>query len=240
MLPYRIGNLGNVAYVLTLSLVISGCSIEHDHSTPPRTQVRPTSPTSVNLPTTKKSSEVLSDETNQQSSSPVGASPSSSSTGPQTKPKNLSNCDEIPEIECQIADRVLAYTNAFRAENNKPALKPLPKVAWLAHFWSVEQGKRGVASHDGWKSGLYAQIYPQQFHEALPRLMAENAGYSQRPVDVETVAFAMFRMWRDSPDHRENMLSDNSYIGVGIARGAETAYSGVFNWFGTQIFLNQP
>lgn len=165
-------------------------------------------------------------------------------TGPSTNgddsgksPSGSADCIDTTAFDCAVAAKVLALTNEYRRQNNRPALLPHPQVAWLAHYWSIEQGKRGVASHDGWRSGLYARVFPQKFNSALPRLTAENAGHSQRPEDVDTLAFAMFRMWRDSPPHRENMLGDATYLGVGVAKSTPTAYAGVFNWYGTQIFL---
>lgn len=155
-----------------------------------------------------------------------------------TEQQSENTCLDTPENNCHIAAIVLKLTNDFRAENQLPPFKAHPKLAWLAYFWAIEQGKRGVPDHSGWNSGLYAQVYPEHFNEPLPLVRAENAGMAQLSMDPEEVGREMFIMWRDSPTHRKNLLSRYQYMGIGLEVGAPAGIAGYYDWYGTQILTN--
>lgn len=224
---------------ICLIFALSGCNSDHKQSALPK-------PNPVNRSTDdhhnrqNDTSDAIQGNNGEETQTPSADSSSSKGVDqPNGSPNNnQDSCLDTPEKNCQIAAIVLRLTNEFRAQNNLPAFKPHPKLAWLAYFWAIEQGKRGVPSHDGWNSGLYAKVFPEHFNETLPLVRAENAGIAQLSLDIEEVGREMFIMWRDSPPHRKNLLSNYKYMGIGLAAGNPAGVKGYFDWYGTQILTN--
>lgn len=127
--------------------------------------------------------------------------------------------------------RVIEQTNAFRADNQLPPLKP--KVQLLI---AAQNHARNMARQDRYgdtdKNGhvldgknLEDRIKVSGYSFAR---VAENVGYQYNKSDPVA---AMMQGWKDSAGHRRNMLiPEINEIGVGVAQGR----SG--RWYFVQVF----
>lgn len=116
--------------------------------------------------------------------------------------------------------------NEFR---QKQGLKPLtldPIISAEAREHSADMARSGGRiSHRGFDRRL------QDIQKKIPyRAAAENLAMI---VGYDNPARRAVAGWRESPEHRKNMLGDFSLTGIGIARGEDGRY------FFTQIFI-QP
>jgi uncharacterized protein YkwD len=127
--------------------------------------------------------------------------------------------------------KIIDQTNAFRAENKLPPLKPKVQLLIVAQNHArnmARQDRFGDSDKNGHvldgkrlEDRIKVSGYP--FAE-----VAENVGYQYNKPDPVA---AMMRGWKDSPGHRRNMLiPDISEIGVGAAQGK----SG--RWYFVQVF----
>lgn len=105
------------------------------------------------------------------------------------------------ELEAARAT-ILAETNAFRAQQGRPALVPMAELDSIAQAWTLNLSFIGELVHNL----TYFLQYPGD-----PSAGAENIAYGYTP---ETVVDA----WISSPGHRANLLGSYSHIGIGFAR----------------------
>ena len=114
-------------------------------------------------------------------------------------------------VDDGLNDEVLKYTNKFRKSKHLPALEMREDLNEIArkHSENMAKGKLKFG-HDGF-SARQAQVQKiiQPFSE-----MAENVAYGA------TTGKEVVEMWKNSPGHRENMLGDYKYIGIGTDRDA--------------------
>ena len=89
---------------------------------------------------------------------------------------------------------------------------------------SADMARAGKAiSHRGFNQRL------QDIRKKIPyRAAAENVAAA---VGYEDPARTVVEGWKNSPDHRKNMLGDFSLTGIGIAQSKDGGY------FFTEIFL---
>ena len=118
---------------------------------------------------------------------------------------------------------VLKYTNQFRKSQGRSVLAENKELDDLArqHSEDMAHGRVGYG-HAG---------FNQRFERARQsikgiRTFAENVAYGV------TSGKAAVSMWKGSPGHRQNLLGNFRYIGVGTARDRK----GVIYY--TQIFAN--
>jgi len=107
-----------------------------------------------------------------------------------------------------LNDEVLKYTNQFRKSKRLPALEMRDDLNGIARRRSDDMatGKRPFG-HDGFNQReSEVQKIVQPFSE-----MAENVAYGA------TTGKEVVQMWKDSPSHRENMLGNYKYMGIGTA-----------------------
>jgi len=107
-----------------------------------------------------------------------------------------------------LNDEVLKYTNQFRKSKRLPALEMRDDLNEIArrHSDDMATGKRPFG-HDGFNQReSEVQKIVQPFSE-----MAENVAYGA------TTGKEVVQMWKDSPSHRENMLGNYKYMGIGTA-----------------------
>jgi uncharacterized protein YkwD len=129
----------------------------------------------------------------------------------------------IPAPAADIADDVLAYTNSFRKSNGKAALIMKEDLNAIAQKHSENMAKgRTKFGHEG---------FNKRYNEAKKKYddfnsFAENVGYG-----VKTGKDAV-DMWKASSGHRQNMLGNYRYIGIGVAKDR----SGMIYY--TQVFVN--
>jgi uncharacterized protein YkwD len=131
----------------------------------------------------------------------------------------------------QYEQKVIAATNAFRRENNLPALHPDVRLIQIAQAHArnmARQDKYGDTDHNGHVlDGRNVEYRIKTGGYEIGRI-AENVGYQlNRPDD----AASMMDGWKASTGHRRNMLlPDVNEIGVGAAQGK----SG--RWYFVQLF----
>jgi uncharacterized protein YkwD len=107
-----------------------------------------------------------------------------------------------------LNDEVVKYTNQFRKSKRLPALEMRDDLNEIArrHSDDMATGKRPFG-HDGFNQReSEVQKIVQPFSE-----MAENVAYGA------TTGKEVVQMWKDSPSHRENMLGNYKYMGIGTA-----------------------
>lgn len=113
---------------------------------------------------------------------------------------------------------VLARINAYRAERGRAPLKRHTGLQVLAEGHAEEMMARRKLSHDGFERRAQA---------GSERLgldwMAENVVWGTGGSQGE-LADRIVQSWIDSRGHRKNLLRDNEYTGVAVARGADGSY----------------
>ena len=124
----------------------------------------------------------------------------------------------------ELVNRVHQQVNEFRRNHG---LKPLtidPIISAEATEHSADMAGNGKAiSHRGFNQRL------EDIRKEIPyRAAAENVAAS---VGYENPARRAVEGWKNSPEHRKNMLGDFSLTGIGIAQSKEGTP------FFTQIFL---
>lgn len=128
---------------------------------------------------------------------------------------------------CGIEASMLEATNAFRARNGLPPLQYKRELAWAARKWSDRMAETGQVGHDGfptWRN----QVILLEFPSSKMRAHGENVAYfrGHKPPD-----FGRFfvDLWIGSPGHRENILRNFRFVGMGYGRNNG-------GHFGTQLF----
>jgi uncharacterized protein YkwD len=108
-----------------------------------------------------------------------------------------------------LNDDVLRYTNEFRKSKKLTALVMRDDMNAIAQSHSEDMAKRRCSfGHSGFNE---RQLDVQKIIQPFSA-MAENVAYGA------TSGKDVVEMWKNSPGHRENMLGDYKYMGIGIAR----------------------
>jgi uncharacterized protein YkwD len=131
--------------------------------------------------------------------------------------------DGAPEAE--IIARLHRLVNEFRKEQRLEPLTLDPTVSAEARKHSARMSRRkgGTIGHRGFQQRI------QEIRDKIPyRVAAENVALNLGYEDPARVAV---ESWKDSPEHRKNLLGDFSLTGIGVAQGEDGAY------FFTQIFI---
>lgn len=120
-----------------------------------------------------------------------------------------------------LNEEVLKYTNKFRQSKGLPVLEMRDDLNEIArrHSENMAKGKCSFG-HSGFdERELQVQKIIQPFYA-----MAENVAEGPS-TGKEVVA-----MWKKSPEHRENMLGNYKYIGIGTASDTHGAiyYTEIF------------
>ncbi|TMI62712.1 MAG: CAP domain-containing protein [Bacteroidetes bacterium] len=121
-----------------------------------------------------------------------------------------------------LADGVLKYTNEFRKSKGLATLKMRSDLNAIARGHSEDMASgRSSFGHGGFNERA-KKI--QKIYDSF--IVAENVIYGA------SNAKEAVRLWKKSSGHRQNMLGNYKYIGIGTARNKH----GVV--FYTQIFVN--
>jgi hypothetical protein len=119
---------------------------------------------------------------------------------------------------------MLRLVNALRSQNGLPALRLNTNLNKAAFDHSKDMADNNYFSHEGLNGSSFSQ-------------RARNAGYTGSPLGENIAAGSAtaqgtFDQWKNSPDHRSNMLNRNANemgIGHGIKAGSR------FTHYWTQI-----
>ena len=108
-----------------------------------------------------------------------------------------------------LAGDVLHETNRFRRSNGQPELIMKEELNVLAQKHSEDMA-RGLAVFG--HSGFSKRTAQAKKKIRLAGFFAENVAYGP------TTATRVVSMWKNSADHRKNMLGNYEYMGIGIAK----------------------
>lgn len=114
-----------------------------------------------------------------------------------------------PINEANLVDDVLSQTNKFRRSKGLPTLIIREELNAIAqkHSSDMARGRVGFG-HGGFsKRNAMAKKKMKAIHS-----FAENVAYGP------TTGKQVVTMWKNSSDHRRNMLGRYKYIGIGIAK----------------------
>ncbi len=119
------------------------------------------------------------------------------------------------------------FTNAFRVSHGKKILSWHSGAAEVAKLHSEDMATNNYFSHEGLNGS-----------NPGTRLDAQGIrwmGYGENIAagTVRYLGFHSFDGWVNSAGHRQNMLSDNKSLGVGMAYSASSQYS----YYHTQVFV---
>lgn len=147
--------------------------------------------------------------------SPPSAGPGESTGAPSTAPEAGSTPAPAPAGQ---AAELLRLVNAFRTENGVPPLAPDP-ILTKAAAWYAED----MAGKDRWADDHSDSLGRSARQRVLAFGYPESAATGENILFGAKDAAAAFAMWRDSPPHRDNLLSPR-YTAVGLAGSAETTW----------------
>lgn len=112
-----------------------------------------------------------------------------------------------------LAKEVLKETNQFRKSRSKKLLQWHDGLSEIARKHSEAMAKGNVPF--GHKDFKVREKEARKLLEGNLSSVAENVAYgSETAVEVVT-------NWKNSPGHRQNMLGNFRYIGIGTAKSAE-------------------
>lgn len=129
----------------------------------------------------------------------------------------------LPAQQTDLVNDIFKHTNQFRKSNGKTSLLLKDDLNEIAHKHSSDMasGRKSIG-HGGF-----------QQREALIRrklntigIIGENVAYGAN------TAKEVVTLWKNSPDHRKNMLGNYKYIGIGTASDRKG------NIYFTQIFVH--
>lgn len=131
----------------------------------------------------------------------------------------------------QAATRIIGLTNNFRRDQGEPQLSTNETLVDTARDFAAFMARTGRYGHqaDGQTPAERAREHGYEIC-----LIAENIGWQLVPTDTKTEALAAAFVdgWKDSPGHRDNMLTSAARdIGVAVA---ESRQSGRF--YAVQLF----
>lgn len=134
---------------------------------------------------------------------------------------------DLSEVVQKIVDR----TNEFRRENDLKAVAPNERLTKTAQYFADFMARTGKYGHtaDGNTPSQRAEE-----HEYEYCMVSENIAYQFRSTGfaADELAERFVTGWKESPEHRENMLDpDVMEIGLAVARAED-----VPNYFAVQMF----
>jgi uncharacterized protein YkwD len=117
---------------------------------------------------------------------------------------------------------IVTYTNQFRARHGRRELKVNRQLARAAQGFAEYLARTDTFSHTADGKRPSQRIAEQGYQFCL---VAENIAMAYNSAGFSTKALAreFVRGWRNSPEHRRNMLDpDLDEIGVGVAKSGKT------------------
>lgn len=146
----------------------------------------------------------------------------------------LSACHGSPQLQPERIEKEIHHlTNLMRTELGLEPLQALTELDQVARSHSQDMAERKYFDHiDPEGLGPEKRLLLQ-----LPQLIAKNVGEnivlrSLEIRDSENMAKALLKMWRESPEHYQNLINPAyRQLGVGVSLTPERIYA-------TQTFSN--
>jgi len=147
---------------------------------------------------------------------------------PENSPNELQSCFQGNVWACDVEQKIVELTNAHRAGLNLPSLRVNAELSFAAGVWSGELAGTKTVNHDGFPDQRNDSIQ-SQFPGSPVRVAAENVAEGSMQSNASQVAESLTRNWWNSVEHKNNMLSNNSWVGIGVVVRGRTVYA-------TQLF----
>ena len=131
----------------------------------------------------------------------------------------------------EVVQRIVEKTNEFRREHDLGAVGPDKQLKETAQYFADFMARTGKYGHiaDGNTPANRAEKHDYDYC-----LVSENIAYQFRSTGfaADELAERFVTGWKESPEHRENMLDpDVMEIGVAVARAEDSP-----TYFGVQMF----
>ena len=152
------------------------------------------------------------------------------SANPQFKNPNLIYPGQkvtIPDLGGvkSIENQVIQLTNQERAKNGLPAMTADWELSRVARYKAMDMRDKNYFSHT---SPTYGSPFTMMQNFGITyRSAAENIAAGQ------TTPQSVVQSWMNSSGHRANILSSNTRIGVGYAKG------GSYGYYWVQMFISK-
>jgi uncharacterized protein YkwD len=160
----------------------------------------------------------------------IGLTINISSVSPAAEKQKQPSSPDVPisgQGNAEIAGLVHRLVNEFRQEHGLPPLTVNPIISAEASEHSADMAQHvGGISHRGFKQ-RFKNIQRKIPYRAAAENVAVNVGYN-------SPARAAVESWKQSREHRKNMLADFNVTGIGIAGDPKRGY------YFTQIFVKVP
>ncbi len=149
-------------------------------------------------------------------------------------------CVDADTTTCEVEYLITKYTNELvREPAGRSPLVHNPRISYASRKWSEAMGQgKGGGVFSWFSGGLSHKGFPRQrklsyqekFNESVS-MKRENVAYGPRGQDADQVARKFVNMWKNSPGHYRNMVSNTNQLGNGV-------YFDGSKWWATQIFGN--
>ena len=139
-----------------------------------------------------------------------------------SKSRKIFRNDPVFPVPKSVAGEVAVVTNEQRT-GGRAKLEYDNALADIAQAHSEDMARRGYFSHD---SPENVSPFQRARNANYPRFASAENIAKTSSADVKQVVTA----WMNSPGHRQNILDDHKYIGVGVAKDVQ----GLHLW--TQMF----
>ena len=125
-------------------------------------------------------------------------------------------CFPVPGVVLQFRDglneEILKYTNKFRESKHLPALEMRDDLNEIARKHSEDMAKgRCSFGHSGY----------EQREAEVKKIITPFYGMAENVASGPTTGKEVVTLWKNSPGHRENMLGNYKYTGIGTAADAK-------------------
>jgi uncharacterized protein YkwD len=142
-------------------------------------------------------------------------------------PEILSSPEELNEA----ASEIIKLTNEFRQEEKLPPVTIHPKLAETADYFVNYMATEYKYGHkaDGKTPSERAKKYGYDYCLLTENIAYQYSSFGFSPAEV---AERFTTAWKESPDHRKNMLDpDVTELGVAVGQSKKTGY-----YFAVQMF----
>ncbi len=141
--------------------------------------------------------------------------------GDQPEPRELT----------KVVEQIVTQSRAFRQQQDRGDLEVDPQLMETAQYFAQYMAETNQYGHqaDGQRPSQRAKAHGYEYC-----MISENIGYlfSSEPLADEVLAQRFVDGWKESPEHRENMLEPAvTQIGAAVAQSEENGY-----YFAVQMF----
>ena len=135
----------------------------------------------------------------------------------------------------EAARLVIALTNDLRRQHNLPPTGPAPQLASTARYFADFMARTAKYGHsaDGQQPAARAKRFGYEYC-----IVAENIAnlFRSDGIGTEELARRLVEGWKNSPEHRQNMLDSNvTETAVAVAQSASTNHYYAVQLFGRPL-----